>query len=250
MRPRSSSSALAWTAVVAVLGIGLAGCTSAGSTGSAAGSATSAAVAPSTAAPAPASPAPVAGSLSKTVVVTLEPVRRSGALVAGWSAGPLDPSQQLDCTGASSSPAALSPAVMDCAPSAATADTCWASATAGQALCLQDPWSRRLARYAVSGALPTQVPAVAHADPLGLQLADGRHCRLRDGGSGEFQAGHPTWVEWYYCGGSILTSLWGPQDTGAPIDRSKPVWTVQFGSPTGTLTKVAVAKAFYVATAA
>ena len=260
MQRRPARSTLVSVAVLASLATALAGCTSAGSAGTVGGTPstapapvtpstapTSPSTAPTSPSTAPTSPSPT--TTSRTVVVTLEPVRRSGALAAGWSAGPLDPSTQVECADASPSPAALSSAVMACSPSAATADTCWASASAGQVLCMLDPWSHRLARYAALGALPKQVPPVAHALPLGLQLADGRRCRLRDGGSGEYQQQHPGWVDWYYCDASISPALWGPQGTTAPIDRSGPVWTVQLGSTTGALTTAAVVKAFYVATA-
>ncbi len=256
---RRAGSVLVTTVASAALAIGLAGCRAASSTAltsstapipsvSGATSMTPRAASPATAQSRPQRTSLPARVRARTLVVTLEPVRRSGLLAAGWSAGPVDTSLQVDCSTGTSSPAALSGGVLLCSPSAASADACWASASAGVVLCLQDPWSHHLARYVPVGAVP-RVAAARHALPLGLELADGRHCRLRNGGSGVYQQRHQGWVEWYYCDHSVSLAVWGPQNSESPIERSTPRWTVPVGTATDSLRTVDVVKAYYVATA-
>jgi hypothetical protein len=73
-----------------------------------------------------------------TPQVNLAPVDTSGHAVSGYTvvSGNVD---SVDCSGGQASPAALSPNIYFCAPTAAGADACWPEADGLHVLCLRDP---------------------------------------------------------------------------------------------------------------
>jgi hypothetical protein len=199
-----------------------------------------------------ATPSPVAAG-SVTRRVDLAPVDAQGDPAAGWTVGTMyeDAGNPIDCAPAGQptpAPAAVSPDIYACAPSAATADTCWRAARPLRMLCLIDPFSRVVERFVASGtAGPVARPAAPV--PLGLVLEDGSRCRLRDGGAWGSPAARPSDVGYYSCG-QRRGIVWAPP--GSPtggIDRSQPRWTVEVGDVTGPLARVGVRTAYYVATA-
>jgi hypothetical protein len=123
------------------------------------------------------------------------------------------------------SPAAVTPNVHVCHPSAAGTDVCWAAPPASM-LCLDDPWAKGLRRFAFDTAYLSQVQPVAYPQPYALLLDDGTRCRFMYGGA---RGGRPDgYLPAYNCGtaGSGLSVLMGP-DASDPIDRSTPLWTVK-----------------------
>jgi len=171
----------------------------------------------------------VAGSAAAqppaTEVVTVVPVGSNGQPINGYqeASSPGNVTEVSDCT--TPSPSAVAADIYYCSPSAAGAGTCW-PATAGSLLCVDDPWDRRLHRVTYGGQLP-QVQPTATPDPFALQLDDGTHCLLRNGGAwGTRDDGY---VGVYDCG--ALAVLWLPsQGAGTCIDRSAPAWTVKIGA--------------------
>jgi hypothetical protein len=89
------------------------------------------------------------------------------------------------------------------------------------------------------------VAAPAQPQPIGLELSDGEHCRLRNGGAWDSPTQHPGWVGWYAC--DKTEAVWGPPDRG--IDKRTGQWTVYVGNYNQTLTQQQVVKAYYVTTA-
>jgi hypothetical protein len=131
-------------------------------------------------------------------------------------------------------------------PDAAAVDTCWRSAKPLRMLCLVDPWGRTLDAADVQIAVAA-VPNRSAPVPLGLQLADGTRCRLRDGGAWGNPQAEPTYEGYYYCAGE--TFVWAPKDSYPGIDRSFSRWTVLVGGAAGPLRTVGVDAAYYVTTA-
>jgi hypothetical protein len=228
--------------------VALAGCAS----GQASGQAAVAPRAPvATSAATGATPSPVASG-SATRRVDLAPVDPHGNPAAGWTVGTTyEDASPIDCRPAGQptpSPAAVSPGIYACWPSAATADTCWPAARPLRMLCLIDPFSRVVEMLSVSAAVgPVARPSAPV--PLGLVLENGARCRLRDGGAWAPPAAQPSYVGYYSCGqrGGFV---FAPRDspTGG-IDRSQPRWTVEVGDFTGPLTRIGVRTAYYVTTA-
>jgi hypothetical protein len=104
---------------------------------------------------------------------------------------------------------------------------CWPSASS-TVLCLTQPWTHELQRYAAFGVGPATAPASPL--PLTLVLADGTHCQVRSGGAWSPLAGHPGWTGWYWCDGN--GAVWGAAGSNG-IDRSSARWSVEFGSISG-----------------
>ncbi|ONH26148.1 hypothetical protein BL253_25390 [Pseudofrankia asymbiotica] len=184
--------------------------------------------------------------------VNLAPVDRRGQATTGWTidGSDDDPSSPIDCgdtSRVSPSPAAVSGDIYYCSPSAAGADACWPTPQAQRMLCLRDPFTTTLdaltAQALVAKVSPPKDPA-----PLGLLLANGDHCRLRDGGAWSSPEGHPDYVGSYSCGPH--GDVWAPQNSSTGgINKTVNRWTVLVGDITGPLTTVPVAEAYYVATA-
>ncbi|ADP80191.1 hypothetical protein FraEuI1c_2152 [Pseudofrankia inefficax] len=188
-----------------------------------------------------------------TRLINLAPVDQRGHATSGWSIdrNDDDPNAPIDCGDTSQaypSPAAASGDIYSCAPSAAEADACWPTAQARQMLCLRDPYSPVLTALTAQ-ALVAKVSAPRDPVPLGLRLANGDQCRLRDGGAWGSPPQHPDYVGYYSCASHGI--VWAPQESSTGgIDRTTKRWTVLVGGETGPLTTVAVTDASFVTTAA
>ena len=174
-----------------------------------------------------------------TRVITLTPVTNpgpsGGTPAPGWKV--VDSSTSLvDC--GYPSPAAVSNGIHTCSPTAASANVCW-PAPEDFVYCLRDPWKKSLVAIPASNT-STPVTATRNPVPLGIALADGTHCLLRDGGSDPGRAADPDLVIGYYCGSS---SVWSKPDQ--PIDRHTAAWTVRVGGATGPLRTEAVTEAYF-----
>ena len=104
-------------------------------------------------------------------------VAANGEPVNGYQVANRQVSPNLSgCPGPS--PAAVGKDIYSCEPAQAAAEVCWpAPATM---LCLMDPWSKALRRFATPGALPAVDPP-ATPMPFALQLDDGTRCILPNG---------------------------------------------------------------------
>jgi hypothetical protein len=180
-------------------------------------------------------------TVQATRKVVLAPVTARGVAVAGYRVVRED--STVDCPALTPSPVSLSRNVYACSPSAAGADVCWASATAGHVLCLRDPRAKVLAELKLAAPL-RPARATATPQPLGLELSDGDHCRIRDGGAWGRPAAHPDYVGFYSC--TKHEAVWGAK---AGINMGSPTWTVVVGGDTGPLVTRNVLKAYYVTTA-
>ena len=178
-----------------------------------------------------------------TAIVKLAPVNTSYHALPGWSVKP--EAGLLDCNIQQPSPSAVTGNIYSCGPTAASADACWPSPAAFVMLCLPDPWNRQLTQQQATTTVHPVAPA-PRPDPIGLELSDGDHCRLRNGGAWGTPQQHPDWVGWYSC--QKRQAIWGPRDTSG-IDRSSTHWTVQAGNETGPLSTLTVTKAYFLTTA-
>ncbi|MCM3884346.1 hypothetical protein [Frankia sp. R82] len=186
-----------------------------------------------------------------TRLVNLAPVDRHGQPARGWTVeGSEDPNSPIDCGDTSQafpSPAAVSGDIYYCSPSAAAADACWPTPQPRRMLCLRDPYSTILTAL-TAGSLVAKVSPPRHPAPLRLDLANGEHCRLRDGGAWGAPQNHPDYVGYYSCGPRDI--VWArPDSPTGGIDRTGTRWTVLVGDLTGPLSTVAVATAGFVTTA-
>lgn len=181
-----------------------------------------------------------------TSTVTLAPVDGHGKPLAGWTVDTSDLSRTgVDCSFNDASPAAPKGNIYYCSPSSATADACWVTADRVHILCLRDPYSHTLVEYAPD-TMPTA--AAQHTDgaqPIRLDLDNGDHCRLRNGGSWDGRDADPDLAGTYAC--TKAEAIWGGSDNG--INKTSKLWTVRTGNATGPLTAHTVATAYYVATA-
>ena len=192
------------------------------------------------------SAAPVSGP---TQVSTLRPFARGGGAAAGWTIDGDDAGvAQIDCTAAQPSPSAVDDGILYCTPAAAAADTCYVAPRTNDALCLVDPFSRRVAHYTTKPNSDYNVDHPMDPQPLGLQLDDGTQCRLRNGGAWTRQSQHPDYVGYYTCGsGSSSSAVWAaPNSQTAGIDTSSNTWTVQVGTSDGALQQHTVSEAYLV----
>lgn len=115
-------------------------------------------------------------------------------------------------------------------------------------LCLRDPYSSTLTALTAQ-ALVAKVSAPKEPVPLGLRLANGDRCLLRDGGAWGSPQSHPDYVGYYSCASHNI--VWAsPESSAGGIDRTTQRWTVLVGGETGPLTTIAVTDASFVTTAA
>jgi hypothetical protein len=119
-------------------------------------------------------------------------------------------------------------------------------------LCLRNPWSSHVERSRLYDTKLDPTAPHAHPMPIGIQLASGLRCFVRVGGAWGQPKGHPELYGTYFCqwpGSSQWgPDLWGKHDESG-IDRSHKAWTVLVADEGGGVTRQAVAKAFFVATA-
>jgi len=122
--------------------------------------------------------------------------------------------------------------IIECGDSALYGVACWPAAKAGTVLCDRDPFGRQLAQ--IPARFVTKLP-VTHepAVPFGLELDNGEHCKIRDGGAWSKPEQQPSYVGYYECGSH--GAVWGPPDdykTGG-VNQSSPQWTVIVGASSG-----------------
>ena len=172
-----------------------------------------------------------------TGVVVLDPFRRDGTLLPGWSVDDRPQSTPVDCRFDTGSPAATSGGTHACGSTAAGADACWAPRPDGHLVCAADAWDRRLFRVPAANLRP-----VAHAParpvPLGLELVDGTRWFLRQGGAWGGRADGLTAVYGCMSPCAALHGGIGPGSTtwvllaasaASAVDRGAATWTVRLG---------------------
>lgn len=261
--PKRATAAFVMGFVMLLFG---AACSHGSAAEGAAPTATASSAAPASAAPTSAAPTtgtsktaapttPASSTVAATRTVDLAPVNGQGKPAAGWTVNTadVDPNNLVDCgdgpTQVSAAPAAITGDIYRCSPTAASADVCWPSATADQVLCLEDPWSRVLHAHEAQPWPLAPVSAPSAPAPVGLELANQVHCRLRNGGAWGTLGSEPVWVAYYGCG---KVDLWAaPNSRSGGINRSAPGWTVSVGNDDGTgpATTVPVTTAYFVHTA-
>jgi hypothetical protein len=171
-------------------------------------------------------PGQVGAAPGATVTITVKAVAANGEPVNGYQVANRQGSPNLSsCT--SPSPAAVGTDIYACEPAQAAASVCWPAPAS--LLCLMDPWSMALRRFAAPGALPAVDPP-ATPMPFALQLDDGTRCILPNGI--DWGARTDDMVPAYGCnpGKTSMGVLIAPgDDPVTAIDRSGPVWVVRIG---------------------
>jgi hypothetical protein len=186
------------------------------------------------------SSAPAVGA-AVTARVELKPVDSTGKVVAGWA---VEDHRETTVDCAEPSPAATAAGIHSCAPGSAAADACYAEPGGATVLCLVDPFRKTLWRYRAVHAT-YEVEAPADPSPLGLELADGQKCILRNGGAWPGRADDENAYGTYSCQDTPFVALWGTK--GRPdIDTSSALWTVPEGGSTGPLRTVGIRTAYFV----
>ena len=171
-------------------------------------------------------PGHVGAAPGATVTITVKAVAASGEPVNGYQVANRQGSPNLSAC-LVPSPAAVGKNIYACEPAQAAAEVCWPAPAS--VLCLTDPWSQALRRFAAPGALPAVDPP-ATPMPFALQLDDGTRCILPNGV--DWGARADDMVPAYGCnpGKTSLAVLITPgDDPVSAIDRSQPVWVVRVG---------------------
>jgi hypothetical protein len=163
--------------------------------------------------------------------VVVRPVNRAGQLSPGFSAVP-ESGDPVECDRHYASPVAVDAGIIECGDTALYGVACWPVVRYATALCYRDPFGRQLAQIAAQ--FVTRLP-VTHqpAVPFGLELDNGEHCKVRDGGAWSKPEQQPSYVGYYMCGSQ--DAVWGPGNdykTGG-INQSSPQWTVIVGASSG-----------------
>ncbi|SDJ12033.1 hypothetical protein SAMN05444157_1841 [Frankineae bacterium MT45] len=181
--------------------------------------------------------------------VVLRPVTAAGRPAYGYTVrGALGMPVSCSRGGALSSDAAVDPNILQCFPTAANAEACWAAVAPATLLCLLHPWSHSLTLVkADSNAGKTMPPA--HPRPIGLLLTDGENCQLRDGGAWSAPAAEPSWTGYYWCSGGHYIFAPDNQPGSDGLNHSAPLWRAEVGTWTGKLRSIGVRTAYYVGTA-
>lgn len=165
--------------------------------------------------PAPPQPTP-------TEIVTAAAVNSAGVPAAGYSEETANPSRATLSECSQPSVSAVQPGIYSCYPFAASATTCWPAQPQAM-LCLDDPWNKRLTRFAFSTATLPPVLPPSTPQPLAVLLADGSRCSILIGGArGRADGYSPA----YGCNGGdrppIVVTTPG---SGEGIDQTEPTWT-------------------------
>jgi hypothetical protein len=148
-----------------------------------------------------AAPAPAAGH---TRIAVVRPVHANGHPVAGYT---VTRAHIPGFTCLDASTVAVDRNIDFCGFSATYTMACWKS-TNHTALCLRDPWSKKLVRIRYSGKFVGHA-AVHHPVPQAMRLKNGNECWVRDGGAWGMVAGHPSWSGAYSCDQG---AIYGPGD--------------------------------------
>jgi len=202
---------------------------------------------PTTAGPVTSTPTSAA-----TGVVSVVAVTAAGQPADGFTVVSPDPYGTLDCRYAEPSRSGNTPGIYSgCGAAADSADVCWAPPGNTTLLCASDPWQRTLRRYTVTPQLGA-VGRTESPEPWALELADGRHCRIRVGGA--WGGRSDGLVGAYSCDGGHDVVL-QPANARTAVDTSSSTWTVRVG-PLGSGNpdfppppQVAVRTAYFAATA-
>jgi pimeloyl-ACP methyl ester carboxylesterase len=158
-----------------------------------------------------------------TKVVTVVPVDRNGNPAPGFTV--VNDGGPVDCGSPSyPSPAAVTPGIVSCFPTAAAADICWPQSDHLTVLCGGYPWDGQLHRNTATSAI-TPVAAATDPQPWALELADGSRCRLRNGGA--WSGRSDGLVGAYSCDQTDEVVLTDPN--AETIDKARPQWMVQVG---------------------
>ena len=161
-----------------------------------------------------------------TITITVNAVGANGEPVNGYQVANRQGSPNLSAC-LVPSPAAVGNNIYSCEPAQAAAEVCWPAPAS--VLCLMDPWSKALRRFAAPGSLPAVDPP-ATPMPFALQLGDGTRCILPNGINWGARA--DDMVPAYGCnpGKTSIGVLIAPgDDPVSAIDRSQPVWVVRVG---------------------
>jgi hypothetical protein len=179
--------------------------------------------------------------------IVVRPVTATGIARSGFTVT-AEPSGSVDCTFPVPSPAAVSPNIETCFPSAEYAVACWKAAAPHKVLCLRNARVHKLVRIPRHGAFPgTPIAPADKRAPLSMLLASGQYCGIRDGGAGPTRAGHPQWVATYYCNNG--KAIWmRPGAAHFGVFEAFPSWTVIVAGESGPITTHHVAKAWFVGT--
>jgi hypothetical protein len=167
----------------------------------------------------------VAAAAPTTQKVVVRPVTSAHRAAAGFRVehrrGDL-----IDCRYASASPVAVNRNIFECSPAASYAVACWHATRPGWALCLRNPFRRKVDRVRAPHFGARRVTAPNHAAPFGLVLDSGARCTIRDGGAWGSPKQHPRWVGYYSCTrvGVVYAPFTMARTSG--INESHPSWTV------------------------
>lgn len=172
-------------------------------------------------------PGHVVAAPGATITITIEAVDANGEPANGYQVTNRQGTQNLSaCPGPS--PAAVGNNIYACEPSQALAQVCWPAPAS--VLCVVDPWSKEIRRFATPGALPAVSPP-ATPMPFALLLDDESRCVLA--GGADWGGRRDGLVPAYICNPMALSRgvLIEPgQDLVSAIDRSQPVWIARVGA--------------------
>lgn len=154
----------------------------------------------------------------------------------------------VDCSYALPAASALNDNIRWCSPTASSTNVCWSQPGSAVILCGMDPRKKELRRITLSSPVG---PVTAPTDPLpwGLDLADGSHCAIRNGGAWDGRPDGLTGA--YFCDGETAFVLTNGADP--VVNTSSPIWTVQVGQlqgldvPVPPPSAVAVTTAYFAA---
>jgi hypothetical protein len=182
-----------------------------------------------------------------TQITVVRPVNAAGFAMPNYTVQ-AEPTGMVDCTFPSPSPAAVSPNIEFCSPSAEYAVSCWKAAAVHKVLCLRNPRTRKLVRIPRHGAFaPTGLAPADERAPQSMALANGDYCSFRAGGAAPFRADHPQWVATYYCNsGKIVWMRPGAHHYG--VNEVLDSWIVIVAGPTGPIFARYLTRAWFVGT--
>ncbi|MDT4922182.1 MAG: hypothetical protein QOI15_3084 [Pseudonocardiales bacterium] len=182
-----------------------------------------------------------------TQITIVRPVNGAGYARTGFTVR-AEPTGGVDCSFADPSPAAVSPNIEWCSPSAAYAVACWNAHAAGKVLCMRNPRARKLVRIPRLGAFaPTGLAPQRERAPLSMVLGNSDSCSIRDGGTGAIRIDHPQWIATYYCDSGKI--IWmRPGDHHLGIFERFPTWSVVVAGASGPISARHVARAWFVGT--
>lgn len=183
--------------------------------------------------------ATTAAATAATVEVKVDPFTPDGKVSSSYTV--VDESSTLDCYGTSAYETV--PGTFDCGDMASNGRACWADPEeAGHILCIFDPWSGQLHRFAATG-LDRSTAANDAAPPFALELADGSQCSFRSGGTGESPEGL---AAAYYClHGSVSQILAAPGDPEVFAIDDHGTWRAKGNHSTEAPRDVVVTKVYW-----